>query len=69
MFGLRAGEPLDESSYSWLVNPSYQLTDDVLLYASAAPARNRAPCSSTGQRLAANVEPERSLNFEVGVKS
>ena len=30
VFGLRAGDPLDESSYSWLVNPSYSVTDDVL---------------------------------------
>ena len=30
------GEQIKDDAIAWLVNPSYQLTDDVLLYASAS---------------------------------
>ena len=66
-------EPASRSttaSYSWLVNPSYQLTDDVLLYASAsAGEKSGAVQFDTADGSPQNVEPEKSLNFEVGVKS
>jgi len=70
LYGWRPGEPLHESSYSWLVNPSYRLTDDVLLYASAAAGEKSGSVqfdSSDGSPQ--NVLPERSVNFEVGIKS
>src|SRR5690606_5143081 len=35
VFGHRSGERLEERSTSWLINPSYRLTDSVMLYASA----------------------------------
>ncbi len=70
VFGTLPGEPLEESSYSWLVNPSYHLTDDVLLYASAASGEKSGSVQFEAANGApANVDPERSVNFEVGVKS
>ncbi len=70
VFGLRAGDPLDESSYSWLINPSFSVTDDVLVYASAGAGEKSGsvqfnPADGSPQ----NVDPERSLNYEIGVKS
>ncbi|HEY8518912.1 MAG TPA: TonB-dependent receptor [Gammaproteobacteria bacterium] len=70
VFGWRPGEPLEESSYSWLVNPSYRLTDDVLLYASAGAGEKSGSVQfSPEDGSPRNVRPERSVNFELGVKS
>ena len=52
------------------INPSYQLTDDVLLYASArAGEKSGSVQFDTADGSPQNVRPEQSLNFEVGVKS
>jgi iron complex outermembrane receptor protein len=52
------------------VNPSYRLTDDVLLYASvAAGEKSGAVQFANATGAPQNVRPERSRNFEVGVKS
>lgn len=70
VFGSLPGEPLDEDSYAWLVNPSYQLTEDVLLYASAAAGEKSGSVQfDPANGTPANVLPERSANLEVGVKS
>ena len=70
VYGFRPGEPLDEASYSWLVNPSYQLTDDVLLYASAAGGEKSGSVQfDAADGSPENVLPSSSRNFEVGVKS
>jgi iron complex outermembrane recepter protein len=70
VFGALPGQPLEESSYSWLVNPSFRLTDDVLLYASAAAGEKSGSVQfAAAGGSPANVDPERSVNFEVGVKT
>ncbi len=70
VYGFRPGDPLDEASYSWLVNPSYQLTGDVLLYASVAGGEKSGSVQfDAADGSPENVLPERSRNFEVGVKS
>jgi iron complex outermembrane recepter protein len=70
VYGRLPGEPLHEASYSWLVNPSYRLTDDLLLYASAAAGHKSGSVQfDSADGSPQNVLPERSVNFEVGVKS
>ena len=70
LFGKQSGVPLEESSYSWLVNPSYRLTDDVLLYASAgAGEKSGAVQFANATGAPQNVRPEKSRNVEVGIKS
>ncbi|HWN40550.1 MAG TPA: TonB-dependent receptor [Gammaproteobacteria bacterium] len=70
LYGRLPGEPLHEASYSWLVNPSYQLTGDVLLYASVAAGEKSGSVQfDSADGSPQNVLPERSQNFELGVKS
>jgi iron complex outermembrane receptor protein len=45
--GKLEGEDINADSWSWLINPSYKLTDSILSTRPIAMARNRAPCSST----------------------
>ena len=68
-YGPFQGVKVRDAATAWLVNPSYQLTDDILLYSSASAGEKSGAVAfdSTGQP--ANVEPEKTLNFEVGIKS
>ncbi len=64
------GTPIDDGSFSWLINPSYQVDDDVLLYASASGGGGKSGAVAflnDGSR--ANVLPERTLDFELGFKA
>ena len=64
---------------SWLVNPSYKITDEVMVYASAArgvksgavntDARPIYSGSTVVGSMPVITEPERSLDFELGIKS
>jgi len=63
------GVKIRDNSIAWLINPSYQLTDDVLLYASASAGEKSGAVAFDNNGKPANVEPEKSLNFEAGVKS
>jgi iron complex outermembrane receptor protein len=63
------GLRIKDDAIAWLVNPSYQLTDDVLLYASASAGEKSGAVAFDNNGRIANVEPEKSLNFEAGVKS
>lgn len=68
-YGPFEGVKIEDNSTAWLVNPSYQLTDDVLLYASASAGEKSGAVAFDSSGRPANVEPEKSLNFETGVKS
>ncbi|HWU01409.1 MAG TPA: TonB-dependent receptor [Novosphingobium sp.] len=64
----------NHSFVSWLVNPSFKLTDDVLLYASASgSAKSSAANTAVTQAYINNgkalIAPERSTDFEAGVKT
>ncbi len=63
------GKRIKDDSIAWLINPSFQLTDDVLLYASASAGEKSGAVAFDNNGGIANVEPEKSLNFEAGVKS
>jgi iron complex outermembrane receptor protein len=63
------GTPIKAYALSWLASPTYKLTDDVMLYGSAAAGQKSGSVQfgSTGSPL--NVAPEKVLDFELGVKS
>ena len=70
VFGRKPPERLEERSTSWLVNPSYRVNDAVMLYASAAYGEKSGSVQfEPSDGSPANVNPEKSTNFEVGVKS
>jgi iron complex outermembrane receptor protein len=68
-YGPVEGLRIKDDSIAWLVNPSYQLTDDVLLYASASAGEKSGAVAFDNSGRIANVDPEKSLNFETGVKT
>ena len=63
------GVKIKDDAIAWLVNPSYRLNEDVLLYASASAGEKSGAVAFDNNGRPANVEPEKSLNFEAGVKS
>jgi iron complex outermembrane receptor protein len=68
-YGLLEGVKIKDDAIAWLVNPSFQLSDDVLLYSSASAGEKSGAVAFDSNGRPANVEPEKSLNFEAGVKS
>jgi len=63
------GTKIVDRSIAWLINPSYQLTDNVLLYASASAGEKSGAVAFDNNGGRANVEPEKALNYELGIKS
>jgi iron complex outermembrane receptor protein len=64
-------DSLSQSSTAWLLNPSYKLSNDVLLYASTSYGEKSGAVqfdTTTGLALP-HVKPERALDFELGFKS
>lgn len=57
-------------SWAWLVNPSYKLTDDVLLYASVSYGEKSGAANlgaTPGKPLL--IAPEKSTDYEAGIKT
>ncbi|WP_331346681.1 TonB-dependent receptor [Cellvibrio sp. UBA7661] len=69
------GDAISDNSIAWLISPSYQLTNDVLLYGSLASGEKSGAVEFVsdsaspdyGQPL--NVKPEKAENAELGFKS
>jgi len=68
-YGPFQGVKIRDDATAWLFNPSYQLTDDILLYSSASAGEKSGAVAFDSNGRPANVEPEKTLNFEVGIKS
>ncbi len=62
------GEPIDDGAFAWLINPSYQLADDVLLYASVSGGGKSGAVAFENNGTRRNVAPERTTDFELGIK-
>src|SRR5690606_25614422 len=61
---------LDESSWSWLVNPSFQLGENVLVYGSIAYGERSGTVSiDNATRERRTTRPERTTDYELGMKS
>lgn len=70
----KEGQGISKNSLSWLVNPSYQLTDNVLLYAGLSYGEKSGAvefvtASGADQGNPQNVKPEKVHNLEAGFKS
>lgn len=63
------GVKINDHALAWLVNPSYRVNEDVLLYTSASAGEKSGAVAFDSNGRPANVEPERTLNFEAGIKS
>ncbi len=60
---------INNTSYSWLINPSYKLSDDILLYSSLGKGEKSGAVQFNTTTLSSYiVTPEKSLDFELGVK-
>jgi iron complex outermembrane receptor protein len=63
------GTPIKAYATSWLFSPTYKLSDHTMLYASAAAGEKSGSVQFTSSGAPANVAPEKTLDFELGVKS
>ena len=63
------GTPIKAYALSWLASPTYKLTDDVLLYGSAAAGQKSGSVQFGSSGAPLNVRPEKVLDFELGIKS
>ena len=68
-YGPFKGVKIQDDATAWLVNPSFQLTPDILLYSSASAGEKSGAVAFDSNGGPANVKPERTLNFETGIKS
>ncbi|SHH08249.1 TonB-dependent receptor [Massilia sp. CF038] len=74
VYDWKQGEQIDSNSVSWLLSPSYKVTDNVLLYGSASQGEKSGAVefvTASGATLGTpqNVRPEKARNYELGVKS
>jgi iron complex outermembrane receptor protein len=74
VYDWKEGEEIDSNSVSWLLSPSYKVSDHVLLYGSASQGEKSGAVefvTASGPLLGTpqNVAPERARSYELGVKS
>jgi iron complex outermembrane recepter protein len=69
LYSTVTGIPIKAYATSWLFSPTYKLTDHTMLYASAAAGEKSGSVQFTSSGVSANVAPEKTLDFELGVKS
>lgn len=70
LFDRTDGDDIKENSTSWLLNPSYKLNRNVLLYASVGYGeKSGASLFNTSNGTPVTVKPERAINGELGFKS
>jgi iron complex outermembrane receptor protein len=63
------GDPIDDDSVAWLINPSFKLTDDILLYASGSAGGKSGAVAFDSNGVRRNVAPEKTNDYELGFKS
>lgn len=62
-------DKVDGDSWSWLINPSYKVTDDALVYASISYGEKSGAANlgaTPGQPVI--TKPEKSLSYEIGTR-
>ncbi|MEO7577045.1 MAG: TonB-dependent receptor [Massilia sp.] len=74
IYDWKDGQKISSNSLSWMISPSYKLSDTVLLYASASQGEKSGAVefiTATGPTLGLpqNVRPEKARDYELGVKS
>jgi iron complex outermembrane recepter protein len=63
------GTPIHDGAVAWLVNPSYKVSDAVLLYASASRGEKSGAVAFENNGTRRNVRPERATDYELGIKT
>jgi iron complex outermembrane recepter protein len=63
------GIPIKAYSTSWLFSPTYKVSERTMIYASAAAGQKSGSVQFTTGGAPANVAPEKTLDFELGIKS
>ncbi|WP_226015663.1 TonB-dependent receptor [Novosphingobium sp. FKTRR1] len=66
------GDRSSRGSVAWLVNPSFKVNDNILLYASASYGEKSGAANTAATLSQAAVvltQPEKSLDFEGGIKT
>ena len=63
------GIPIKAYSTSWLFSPTFKVSEHTMVYASAAAGEKSGSVQFTSSGAPANVAPEKTLDFELGVKS
>ncbi len=60
----------DDGSISWLINPWYKISDNVLAYASASYGE-KSGAANLGAKVgdAVIIGPEKSMDYELGIKT
>jgi len=63
------GTPIDSDAVAWLINPSYKLNDNTLLYASASSGEKSGAVAFENSGVRRNVLPEKAKDYELGIKT
>lgn len=69
LYGYVNPADVTDTSNSWLINPSYQFSPDLLLYSSLSHGTKSGAVQLDSNGNPANVNPENSHDFELGLKS
>ena len=70
LYGFTQGSEIHQYSTSWLLSPSFKLTDNVLLYSSVSYGQKSGiVLFNTSDGTRQNANPEKALDFELGFKS
>lgn len=67
-FATVIGDPIKDDAIAWLINPSYKITDDILLYASASGGGKSGAVAFENNGARRNVKAEKTTDFELGFK-
>ncbi len=58
-----------ETAQNWLVNPSYKINKDLMVYFSTAGGQKSGAAQFSNTGAIENVDPENVMDYELGVKS
>jgi iron complex outermembrane receptor protein len=58
-----------ETAQNWLVNPSYKINKDLMVYFSTAGGQKSGAAQFSNTGAIENVKPENVMDYELGVKS
>ncbi len=69
LYDFKYATPITGNLTAWTFSPSYDISKDVSVYASAAQGAKSGYISFSGAGDATQIKPERSRDYEVGIKS
>jgi iron complex outermembrane receptor protein len=68
-YGYVEGQKINDHSLAWLFNPSYEISKDLLLFASVSSGGKSGAVAFDANGKNLNVDPEHALDYELGIKS